>query len=85
MIYAREGIVETQVFTEQVALSDWEIQITGKKGREVTTQTFPITILSVSNRRYYLTWSCPVLNQIEYDYEIKSGTQIIDKGILRYL
>tara|TARA_R110002153_G_scaffold189041_4_gene341888 strand:+ start:3379 stop:3636 length:258 start_codon:yes stop_codon:yes gene_type:complete len=85
MIYASEGTVETLVYSEQNLLTNWTITITGKKGRDITTETIAMVVLIDASRRYYLKWICPSLSQIEYDYEIKSDVQIIDKGILRKL
>lgn len=84
MIFAQTGTVETYIFSEQKALTNWSITISGKSGREKTTTNVAMAVLYEADRRYKLEWTCPVLSQIEYDYEVLSDTTIIDKGILRH-
>lgn len=87
MIYASAGITVTKTYCELTDLdhAEFTIKLTGKKGRDLSTQTLSMTVDSyyTDGRRYNLKWTCPTLTLLEYDYEILNGTSVIDKGILR--
>lgn len=83
MLYCQEGITETQVYSSIEGLGNWTITIQKKESRERVEDIISMTELGSTDTRYLLEWTCPVLTIVESTYEIKSGTKLIDKGILR--
>ncbi len=83
MLYAEEGTNETFVYSERSGLNDWTITISGRDGREKIESTIDMVVTGESDKRVYLEWVAPQLGNLEFDYVIKAGDLIIDKGILR--
>ena len=84
MIHAQEGNNTLFVYSTNEALTDFEITIQGKDIRERVEQTYPLTIIDFNNSYFELQLELPVLNSVEWSYQITSGAQIIDSGLLRY-
>jgi len=79
MLYVESGLNESFVYSEVENLTDWTITIQGKIGREKLTEVVPMTITTVSEKRYNFEWTAPtVLENKEYTYTIKSTNIIID-------
>ena len=84
MIHAQEGINSLYVYSTNEALTDFEITLQGKEIRERVEQTYPLTLISFNNSYFELELDLPVLNSVEWSYQITSGGEIIDSGLLRY-
>lgn len=83
MITIDTGLNSVYVYSKNSTLIDWNLKLIGKEIRERIEIDIPMTVDFFGNSFYKLTFTSPALTSKEYDFEITSGTELIDKGILR--
>jgi len=84
MIHVTEGINSVYLYSTKRDLIDIELKIQGKDIRERTEIVLPLTVLFFGNSFYKLETTIPELNSVEFSYQITSGGDVIDQGLLRY-
>jgi hypothetical protein len=83
MITIDTGLNDVYVYSKNSSLINWNLKLMTKQIRDKIEIDIPMTVDFFGNSFYKLTFTPPVLDSKEYDFEITSGTELIDKGILR--